>query len=156
MKVWVVSESDYDNAWVVAAYSSRKMADDHVAEMGGYVDEVDVRETLHPDVTDPENVAARLAEAEKWRRRNTIYQERDAADHAARLACRPNPPHMSLCHCETFSPDTQLRNDCGYCGYCGGWAPKVFSEHMGVEALHREIDKLAEHDRVKMRALVSR
>lgn len=156
MKMWVVLDHDYDNTWIVAAYPSQALADEHVALMEGYVEEVEVRDSLHPDVRDPKKVAEREAEAAKSRREWEAYQKRSAADVAARAAVRPNPPHMGLCHCETFSSTLRFRNDHGYCSYCGGWAPNVFAENMGVVALHREIDKLAAHDRNRMREIVAR
>jgi hypothetical protein len=155
MKIWLVSDRDYDNTWVVAAYPNEELASEHEHLMGGNIEEIEVRESLHPDATDPTKQAERNAEAEKARLAWERHQKSEEANAKARSEMRPIPPHMRLCHCETFSSSRDFVNDHGYCGYCGGFTPKVFREHMGIPAMHAEIDKLALHEREKMRKIVS-
>jgi hypothetical protein len=53
-RVWIVTDFDPDNALrVVAAYPTEPLAKEHVALMGGYIDEQEVRSALHADATDP-------------------------------------------------------------------------------------------------------
>ncbi len=155
MKIWIVSDSDYDNTWVVAVYPTEAMADEHVALMGGDAEEIEVSETLHPDAADPVKQAERTAAAEKERRDYEDHRASQEAQAELRRNTRPRPPHMRLCHCETFSTGRHFVNDHGYCGYCGGFIPEVFRQHMGEDALLKEIDKLAIHDREKMRQIVT-
>jgi len=150
--VYVVSDHDYDSTWIVAAYPTETMAEEHVAAMGGYVEACEVRDALHPDVTDPKKVRERENEAAAAEREWRARERRDAAAAKARAEMRPRPPHMNLCHCETFT-NPRFRNAHGYCGYCGGFAPAVFREHMGEAALQEHIDRLELWKREKMRAL---
>lgn len=155
MKVWIVTDRDYDNRWTVAVYSTWALADEHVHLMGGDIEEVEVRDTIHPDAIDPVKQAERAAEAEKDRMQAEAYDQQWRYDQERRKEVRPNPPHMSLCHCKTFSKDDHFINAHGYCGFCGGFTPRVFRENMGEDALQTAIDKLAEHDRRKMREIVA-
>lgn len=153
--VWIVLDNDYDSTWVVAVYPTEQMATDHVAEMDGYITEAEVLETLHPDVADPVKQQEREQEKAKQRKEWEAHQARQAANQRLVQAQRPNPPRMSLCHCQTFSSDNWFVTEHGYCGYCGGWRPNVFRKHMGELALQSEIDKLAVHHREKMRLIVA-
>jgi hypothetical protein len=157
VKVFVVTESDYDDTWIVAVYPTRELADEHERLMGGHVEESEVLEALHPDATDPAKQAEREAEArrckEEWEQH--LKEMEEAAERRAQV--RPNPPRMGLCHCQTFSERPgQFWNAHGHCSYCGGFAPDVFRENMGDAALHLEIDRLDERRRVKMREILSR
>ncbi len=160
MKLWIVLDHDYDNTWIVAAYPSAELAAEHERLMGGYIDEIEILETLHPDATDPAKQAERAAEADKRRHEYESYQARLAADAKWCSEVRPRSPHMGLCHCETFTgrgPNALIPwTEHGYCRYCGGWSPSVFRENMGDAAMRAEIDKLAIHDQEKMREIVSR
>lgn len=158
--VWAVLDADYDRSWIVAVYPTQALADSHVALMGGWVDEQLVRNDLHPDATDPTKQAERAAETAREKAKWQAYQEQSARDARLVREQQPHPPHMSLCHCQTFTsrsaPTAMISwTGHGYCPYCGGWSPAVFRQQMGEDALHAAIDKLAEHDRVKMRAIVS-
>lgn len=155
MKIWIVLDHDYDNSWIVAAYPTAEMASEHERLMGGDVESVEVRDTLHPDATDPTKQVERAAEADKQRRDWEDSQARQEVDAKRRKETRPCPPRMRLCHCQTSSSDGWLVNEHGYCGYCGGFMSKIFREHMGDVALHAEIDKLTIHDREKMRKIVT-
>lgn len=151
-KVWVVMDADYDHSWIVAVYPNQGLADEHVALMGGHIHEADVLTSLHPDAIDPVKQRERAEEFQAARRQHEWHeqfrsQRAESADRA-----RPHDK-MLLCHCETFS-DGSFRTKHGYCQYCGGWAPAVFRAHKGEEALQLQIDKLAEHDRNKMRKIV--
>lgn len=157
MKVWVITDRDYDSDWIVAVYPTEELAKEHVRLMGaGYVEECDVLENLHPEAADPAKQFERNAEAEKTRREWERRRAQDARDAKARSEVRPRPPHMSLCHCQTFSTTGRFINAHGYCGYCGGFVPEVFREHMGDHALHAEIDALDIWKREKMRAIIAR
>lgn len=50
MKVWVVMDGDSE---VVAIYTTAALADAHLEAIGGWIHEDEVRDTLHPDATDP-------------------------------------------------------------------------------------------------------
>lgn len=155
MKIWIVMDSDWDNTRIVAAYATEAMAAEHVALMDGNIEEVEVRSVLHPDATDPIKQRERADEESKRKQQyqaSLDLQERSAKQRAE---VRPNPPHMSLCDCETFSTNRWLVNNHGYCGYCGGFVPEVYRKHMGENALQAEIDKLAIHNREKMRLIVA-
>lgn len=156
MKVWVITDRDYDNSWIVAVYPSEAMALEHETLMGGYVEECEVLDALHPDAVDPAKQAERAAEIEKSKREWADRRAREKADAKVRAETRPRPPYMSLCHCETFSTARNFVNAHGYCGYCGGFVPEIFREHMGEQALHVAIDALDIHKREKMRAIVAR
>ena len=159
MKVWIVLDNDYDNTWVVAVYSTESMASEHVALMGGYADEQNVRNVLHPDAVDPIKQKERADADEKWRLDNMLYRQRLEDNDQLVEAARPCPPHMMLCHCETFTSRTDPGGiqwtEHGYCRYCGGWSPTVFRDNMGEAALQAAIDELALHNREKMRQIVS-
>lgn len=155
--IWIVMDSDDDDTRVVAVYESQELAERHVSSMGGWCSAHDVMGEIHPDVTDPGKQAERAKISENARA--SYERSKIAAERNRRLVldARPRPPHMSLCHCETFSSRTDgLINwtEHGYCSYCGGWAPAVFKREMGSEAMHEHIDKLAECDRLKMREIV--
>ncbi len=152
--IWVVTDGDYDSTWIVAAYGSKSLADEHVSIMGGYAEEVTLRSELHPDATDPAKVAVREAEAEASKLRNEATAEHWRRHAEAVNGQRPRAPHMRLCDCETFS-SKPMWTEHGYCAYCGGWAPRVFLKHMGPAALQDAIGKLALHYREKMQAIVA-
>lgn len=153
MRIWIVSDRDYDSDWVVAAYRSEELANEHVALMGGYIEAHDVRSELHPDAVDPVKQRERADEEADFRSSVDVGRRQSAENERAAVAATPRPPHMGLCHCETFS-DRPMWTERGYCRYCGGWAPPVFREHMGETALHKEIDKLAIHQRERMREII--
>lgn len=154
MKIWIVLEhTDYDSVDVVAAYPSEALADEHVAQMGGWVSEQEVRPDPHPDVNDPIKQADRAKEKEDRRAEHAQRQLRDHEADLRRQEVRPSPG-MMLCHCETFSRrDKYFINPHGYCSYCGGFTPEVFRAQLGEETLKAEINKLAVHDRIKMREI---
>lgn len=154
--VWIVSDiDDCRNEHIVAAYSSEELADQHVALLGGWIAEEEVRGELHPDAIDPQKQAERAAEAERFRAQAEAHRIHEQRDAELRRNTKPNPPYMRLCHCQTFSTSAYFINDHGYCGYCGSFTPKVFRAHMGEMALQEHIDKLAEHNRLKMREIVA-
>jgi hypothetical protein len=155
MNVFIVTESDYDDTRIVAVYPTREMADEHERLMGGYVEECEVLNSLHPDAVDPAKQAEREAETRKQKEEGERYRLRLQSDAKLRAETRPNPPYMSLCSCRTFSSSYHFVNAHGYCSYCGGFTPEVFMEQMGETELHRHIDKLEEHRRLKMRELVA-
>lgn len=155
MSVWAVLDSDYDLTSVSEVYSTEALAVRHVAELGGWMVECEVRDTPHPDIDDPVKQAERIAAQEKAVRR---YQEDRAAEqeHAARRVAEVRPhDRMSLCKCVTFSrSERRFINGHGYCSFCGGFEYEVFRQCNGEAALQAEIDKLAIHDREEMRQIV--
>jgi hypothetical protein len=68
-RVWIVTDFDSDNALrIVAVYPTEPLAKEHVALMGGYIDEQEVRSALHPDATDPIKQQERAAEQDAARK----------------------------------------------------------------------------------------
>jgi hypothetical protein len=68
-RVWILTDFDCDNALrIVAAYPTEPLAKEHVALMGGYIDEQEVRSALHPDATDPVKQQERAAEHDAARK----------------------------------------------------------------------------------------
>jgi hypothetical protein len=68
-RVWIVTDFDCDNALrIVAAYPTEPLAKEHVALMGGYIDEQEVRSALHADATDPVKQQERAAEHDAARK----------------------------------------------------------------------------------------
>ena len=68
-RVWIVTDYDYDNALrIVAAYPSEPLAQEHVALMGGYIEEQEVRSALHDDATNPIKQQERAAEQDAARK----------------------------------------------------------------------------------------
>jgi hypothetical protein len=67
-KVWVVIDCDDGKPeFVAAVYLTEALANEHIALIGGFFEEVEVRATLHPDAIDPVKQAARSVEAERER-----------------------------------------------------------------------------------------
>lgn len=159
MIIWIVTERDYDASWIVAAYPTEALATEHVTLMGGIAESVEVRTGLHPDATNPVKQKERADENEKSRQEFERNQQHWKDRAQAVEACRPAPPHMSLCHCETFTSRTSTSGikwtDHGYCSYCGGWSPPVFRKYMGEPALQDKINELDIWRREKMRAIVA-
>ena len=72
-RVWIVTDFDCDNALrIVAAYPTEPLAKEHVALMGGYIDEQEVRSALHADATDPIKQQERAAEQDAAPGRHTL------------------------------------------------------------------------------------
>src|SRR5688572_23208487 len=68
-RVWIVTDFDCDNAFrIVAGYATEPLANEHVALMGGYIDEQEIRSALHPDATDPVKQQERAAEQDAARK----------------------------------------------------------------------------------------
>lgn len=151
-KVWVVFE-EVDS--VAAVYSAESLAAAHADEMGGWVSESEVLDALAPHVTDPAQVQARADDAEKRRQEGEARRIREEREAIARANVRPHD-RMGLCHCVTFNGgDQRFINAHGYCGYCGGFTISVFRAHRGEAALQAEIDKLALHNRKRMREIAA-
>lgn len=147
-RVW---QSDYDNEWTEAVYLDEALAKQHADEIGGNYEQADVLLEIHPDVVDPDRVAARAAARDA-----SAKQERKRQEEAARAAeyrrhYKPVPPFRVLCSCATFRGERDyFTNTHGYCSYCGGVSPGVFRSVMGDDALLAEIDKLELHRRKRM------
>lgn len=159
--VWIVMDhTGYESQEIVAVYQTKALAESHVAAMDGWIEEFNVLNVLHPDVTDPEKLQKREIEAARNRQERAARKASDEARNRLVQEQRPNPPHMRLCACETFTskevgsliPWTAH----GYCAYCGGWAPRVFRQHMGENSIRSAIEYLAVHDRAKMRDITSK
>ena len=89
MSVWIVTEFDCDNALrIVAAYHTEPLAKEHVALMGGYIDEQEVRSALHADATDPVKQQERAAEQDAARR--TYLVDRSAFENERISSARPS------------------------------------------------------------------
>ena len=68
-RVWIVTDFDFGNSLrIVAAYPTEPLAKEHVALMGGYVDEQELRHALHADATDPAKQQERAAEQDAARK----------------------------------------------------------------------------------------
>jgi hypothetical protein len=153
VKVYVVVDTDEcGNTFVSAVYQNEEMAQAHEEEMGGFVSAEEIRDVLHPDVTDSALVASRANEAAKYRRQWQEYREHQERNHELRMAVKPSG-RMNLCSCATFSEDSYFINPHGYCSYCGGFTPEVFRAHLGEAALKAKIDELGIYYRIKMKAI---
>lgn len=160
IKIWQVWDGDYDGNWVVASFDSEDLAKAYADTFGLHrVEAEDVLSSLPPEATDPtlraEREAARKAahdQAIAWERKRSEH-ERLTSEWRDSITIDQVGPRPKLCHCRTFSSDTWFVSQHGYCGYCGGWTPETLREARGESVLVDEIDKLAIHDRVKMRAL---
>jgi hypothetical protein len=87
--VWIVTDFDCDNALrIVAAYPTEPLAKDHVALMGGYIDEQEVRSALHADAIDPVKQQERAAEQDAARRAYLV--DRSAFENERISSARPS------------------------------------------------------------------
>jgi hypothetical protein len=88
-RVWIVTDFDCDNALrIVAAYPTEPLAKEHVALMGGFIDEQEVRSALHADATDPVKQQERAAEQDAARRAYLI--DRSAFENERISSGRPS------------------------------------------------------------------
>jgi hypothetical protein len=94
-RVWIITDFDCDNALrIVAAYPTEPLAREHVALMGGYTDEQEVRSALHPDATDPVKQQERAAEQDAARKaylvdKSAFENERMAEERILQRRSRP-------------------------------------------------------------------
>lgn len=149
MKVYAVMDGDYDGDWIVAVYATEVEAQRHANDLGMRVVEESVLDRYEPDAAAIQRYHEARTEAS---RQNVAYLEHEARQAKALKEARPRPPFMGLCHCQTFTTPRWTMH--GYCSYCGGWAPEVFKQYMGDEALRSAIADLAVHDRERMTKIV--
>jgi len=151
-------DGDYDSSWVVAVYSSEELAKAHIEALGGSITEDDVRSGLHPDVTNADILAKLAQEQAEARRQHEEYQRHQQVADQQRQAMRPDGrENLQLCSCSVFTSETTkgwFITPHGYCGYCGKWTPDVVRQLKGETYLQREIDKLNDWNRDKMREIV--
>lgn len=150
--IWLVMDGDYDGDWVVAAYDSESLAQEHSDRTGQRFEHVDLLNELSVEAVDTREQRAealiRQAEIDAENRRQ---YERTNALTITDVISRGGKPR--LCRCETFSKSTHFRTPHGYCRYCGGWIMSVFRMHCGEAALASAIDELALPDRIEMHGL---
>lgn len=153
--VWIVTRRDCEYSWIEAVYHMEELALAHVSLVGGEIEVAEVKTELDPEATSREKQKTYIEEKETNKRNFERRQSIEAAQFKLVQAMRPEPPHMSLCHCQTFT-ERPMWTKHGYCLFCGGWSPPIFLRHMGSDAMYAKISDLGLHDRRKMIALLER
>lgn len=150
MKAWVVMEGDYNGDWIVGAYTTQALADQHAHELGGHVTEVELRDAPLPDVADPvqQKQRAEKRALDEQRGREAYERHRLEEIRRAELVAAVKPSdHMSLCKCQTYKQLYNWVNQHGYCSFCGGFTIAAYRAHLGEAALRAKINEFDKHDR---------